>query len=311
MQQQREIPSAAKSWGLRQHTVTRRRNKEDGHQYHANVTRQMKGEPHPDTGEVAERWPVGEFSVRNILERWGAGRYTVDWFDKAGKRIDGWKFDVAEPNAPPARAAAAEEDDAGDAAAAALRLPKTQLEWFIYQQQREERADRRRAQEAREERDRNRQEAEERVHRDREFLATITANLAHPGNAAAAAGGVDMARELQLMKRELALTLREDGARLRQELVAAAAAAAAGQQDDDDDDGPETMGAAVTQAGVAGVEAMGEVVPDIVAGLLGKLKRWLDATGQPSDPATIKALVEAAHQAVQQQGAGAHTNGAG
>lgn len=296
----RDIPSAAKFWGCRQHTIVTRTEKESGRRYPANVTRQMQGEPDAD-GEVALCWPVAEFSVKAVLDRWGPGRYTVDWLDARRKRLESYKFTAEAPRSGAAAAAAAaaaadasEEDE--EVGAMLGRLPKTQIEWLIYQQRREEAsarrrreeedaAERRRREEAREERERLRQESEDRAARDREFIASITANLTagRAAGAVAVAPQVDLRRELEYMRRELTLAQRETAIALRNDVLANLPAG----------DGPETFAEALDGAGVGLVEGVGVQVPELVGEALTAFRGWLKAKGQKPDAQTMAGLVDA------------------
>jgi hypothetical protein len=311
----REIPSAARTWSLSQHTTTLRTNKETGRKYPANITRPMTGDPGPD-GEVAERWPAAEFSVTRVLERWGAGRYTVAWYDAKGKKIGAYKFTADEPRRAPGAAArgragataapATGAADEGDVSAMTLQLPKTQLEWIMWNQARDEANERRRREEAREERDRMRSEQDERAQRDREFLASMAQALggggAHAAAApAAAAGGVDLARELGLMKRELLLAQREQALQIRADVLASLPAPGVGG------DEPETVVEALNGAGIGLVEGLGEEAPALVAEGLEAFKRWLKSRGQPATPQNMAAVVKALNAVLAAQGAGAES----
>jgi hypothetical protein len=307
---QRDIPAAAKTWGLRSHTIVVRTEKDTRRKYKAHATKDVLGEPDED-GELVKRWPAAEFSPRVVLERWGAGRYTVDWYDKSGKKCGEHKFTVDEPAAPArgrvAEAAAAADDEDADIGAAALRLPKTPIEWMMWQQREERAADRRRREELRDERDRMRQESDERATRDREFLSTITQSLA--GREVAAAGAASglspevLSRELGMMRRELLLAQREQAIALRAELL---------NELPEEPDGAENFSQAFNQTAVAAVEGVGEQVPEIIGGLLGKLRTYLQLNGQPAEPKDMVKLIEAARIAVEQQAmAEAAANGAG
>jgi len=307
MARPREIPSAAKFWSLRCHTTVKRRHKETGKTYQANVTRQMTGEPNED-GEVAQAWPVSEFSVRAILERWGEGKYTAEWLDKGGKKVGEHKFTAGEPAAGGSRGAAAAAADVleegEDVGAMTLRLPKTQLEWIMWQQQREERAERRRRDEAREERDRMRADADERAQRDREFLSTIAGHGASaaaivPAAAAGAMTPETFSRELGLMRRELLLAQREQAIQIRQELGTLQAEA---------EGGAENFTDALNSAGVGLVEGVGEQMPELVGGLLGKLRAYLKISGHPATPQDVANIIEAVRAAALAE---AQANGAG
>ena len=60
----------------------------------------MRGPP-DDEGQVAETWPVSEFSVSKVLAAWGDGRYRVEWYGADDERIkgEGKIFEVATPAA--------------------------------------------------------------------------------------------------------------------------------------------------------------------------------------------------------------------
>lgn len=274
----RAVPSAAKTWSLRSHVPEKRKNRETGKPYTANVTKQMKGEP-DENGDVAESWPVAEFSTKEVLDRWGPGRYSVDFFDKRGEKIDGWAFTVAEPTETnERRRRPRDEGDAGededDPAAMAMRLPKTQLEWFIYQQQREERSERRRRDEAREERDRMRQEAEDRATRDRDFLTALSANV---GRAPASD-----AASMELLRRETQLSIRENMMDMERRLGARIQSFAPAATDDDDDDErepPKNAGEAVERLGLSMLTELEKKSPEVLEAMLPKVVQWMEHLG--------------------------------
>jgi hypothetical protein len=287
------IPKAAKVWTLWRVTTTTRRNKETGRNYKANVTQRMTGDADAD-GTVADQWPVAEFSVKAIRERWGAGRFRVDWYDNKAQKLGDWKFDVAEPS-PRAAAAPAAEDEDGDSDAMLARLPQTQMGWIMWTQAREERAERRREQAAREERARMQHEADERATRDRDFLREVAGVNARTAAAAPATAAPDMTREFALMRRELSLTMREQVLQMRAEFQNAQAVAAANA---DTEDRPETAKDALNSAGVEMIETIGEGLADIGPDLLGAVRKWLRSKGFADTPSNLQALVEQAAEEV-------------
>jgi hypothetical protein len=284
MGNQREIPSAAKTWGLRKHTVTKRRPKEkEKGPYHANVTIACKG-PADESGEVAERWAVADFSIRNVLTHWGPGRYSVDWYDKANNKIDTWKFEAREPQT--RTGGGHVEIDGDDTPTTRLRGLATSLDgggvvelMLLLRAEGDAAAARARA------------EAERAADRDRQFMQAML-DRAAGGAGAAAAPATDLARELALMRRELSLQLREQNLQLRSDLQVQAAANA------DTTDRPETAKEALNSAGVEMIETLGEGLADIGPDLLGAVRKWLRSKGLADTPQNLAALVEQAAEEV-------------
>jgi len=303
---ERQIPPTAKTWTLFRFQSEPRRNKETKRTYPATVTRRMTGDV-DDDGAVADRWPVSEFSVKAILDRWGPGRYRVDWYDNKEAKLGDWKFDVAEPAQRGASRTLSEEPDA-EGEAMLSRLPSTPMGWLLWTQSREEAAARRRAEEAREERQRLREEADERAQRDRDFLREVAGSraLAAP---AAAAPAADLSRELALMKRELSIQLREQNLQLRSEFAQREATLAAQAAAADDDNRPETATEALNSAGVEIVEALGEGLADIGPDILGAVRKWLRKQGMADTPEALEALIATAQAQLGQMNAAA-ANGA-
>jgi hypothetical protein len=158
------------------------------------------------------------------------------------------------------------------------------MEWLMWSQMREERAEARRRSEARDERDRLRQEADAAAQRDREFLKEVV-NRAAP--AAAAAPAVDISRELSLFERRMELNLQKHQLEVTQKLLNQQLA------DANNDDGASSLSEAANNAGVQAVEEIGEALPEIVAAGLGKLKRWMAANGQEPTRENMLGAIEA------------------
>lgn len=310
----REIPTAAKTWGLRKHTTERRKGqkgKVDGKAYNASVTHLCKGPP-DEHGEVSERWPVAEFSIRHVLAQWGPGRYSVDWYDKTNNRIDGWKFDAAEPSGLRARRAAVAGDDQGDDDSPVARLRGLAagmdgggvFELVLALNAAGDQAAARARAEADARADRERQFWQQQADSNRALLQQVHSA---PAAAAPAAGGMTaeaFAREMTLMRREMALQAREDRLALRQEIL--------NELPDPDDNRPETVKDAANAAGVAAVEEIGEMLPGVVVEGLKWVKKRLAAAGTEPTPENIAAAVRAVleEEAAAAAAAEAGANGA-
>ena len=309
MGNQREIPTAAKTWGLRKHTVTKRRPKDkDRGPYVANVTQLCKSPAADESGEVAERWPVAEFSIRHVLAQWGPGRYSVDWYDKANNKIDTWKFDAAEPRSRP-RSVDVDGDGGAvdDSPVARLRGLAANMdgggvfELVLALNAAGDQAAARARAEADARADRERQFWQQQADSNRALLQQVHTA---PAAASPAAGGLtaaDFTREMAMVRREMAVQAREDRILLRQEIL---------NELPDPDAGHETVKDAANAAGVAAVEEIGEMLPGVVVEGLKWVKKRLAAAGTEPTPeniaAAVRAVLEEEARAVAEAEAGAN-----
>jgi hypothetical protein len=280
----------------------------EGKRYVAWKPKRLYGDPGPDS-RVTERWPIEELSPAAILKRWGAGRYRVRYLGPDNELVGAVDWALAEPSA-----SSGSPLDAPDGAPAAAGSPADRIrsmagqlggasvvELMLLLNDARDSAARQAREEADRRADRERLEADRRAQRDQHFFDRFLQQQPAAASVAAAAPAVDMTRELALMRREMSLTIREETQRIRAEIL---------NELPEDKDGAENFGQALESAGVGIVEGVGEQVPEVIGGLLGKLKAWLQLNGQPATAADMQKLIEAAHAAVAAQAA-AEVNGAG
>lgn len=282
-----------------------------GKRYSSLKPRRLRGEPDA-SGQVTEAWPVAEAAPAAIRRKWGPGRYRVRYLSDTGAELGTLDLQLETPASERAASAALEDGvDQGEAAATpAARLRAVAgnlggvgtLELLLLMQDNADRA----AQRARE-------EAAAQRAADREYFAaqsggqtallTTLMPLIVQARAPVAGGGATSGAELGLLRRELALTVREQMGTLRGEVAQLLAEQGGGG----DPDGPETAGEALNLAGVEAVEALGEVAPGLVQEAIGAFRAWMRSKGQPIDPASMAQAI-AAIQAAQL--AEARANGA-
>jgi hypothetical protein len=242
-------PAGAVMWGLTKQAL---KTRPGGGNFNASDPVSAP-DPAPD-GSVISQWPVAEFSKARVLEVWGPGKYRVHWYDASGRKMHkdlSVTFEVAEPTGKKKgarlRGAAAAEVD-GELEPEAPRNAATlvaraaanggQLGVFdVFSMIQNERAEARAERQA--EIERQRIESQQRIESDRNFMMTIV-QVMTAGRAAG--GGVDMAAEMGLLRRELALATRENNAQMRAEIAARLEAIGAQREPDDDEpDGDDEL----------------------------------------------------------------------
>jgi len=271
--------------------LTRREGtKEDGRRYSTWKQQRMTGGVGAD-GRVSDRWLIEELSPESILQRWGSGRFRVRYLGASGELVGAVDWEL---QATPGRQGEPLKPGDAPAAAAAPDSPASRLrglagtldgagvvELMMLLSDARESATRQ-----------ANIEADRRAARDQQFfdrvLGQMTQHTQAPAAASATAPAVDMARELALIRRELTLTMREESARLRAEVLA---------ELPEEPDGPETFDQALQGAGVGLVEGVGAEVPSIVSAALARFKQYLQASGQPATPQAIASVLDAIKQA--------------
>lgn len=279
--------------------------------------KRLDGDPDPRSGKVSHQWPLSELDAAKIRRRWGAGRYRVRYVTELGELLGSEDITLeTPPGEVQGDALEAPEHDGGGGASSS---PASRLRgmagrtldggsmfeiMMLMQDSRDRGAERAAA------------DAERAADRDRQFFAQLQAQqqqtialLTGQNGGAAVVGGAGprrvvgitrkgMARELKLLRRELALEQREELARIRDELL-----------DQEPDDPPaKTAGEAAEKAGIAAVEGLGEHMPAVVGELLGGLRAWLKSKGQPTDAASMARAIQAVQAAAELE---ARQNGGG
>lgn len=176
-------------------------------------------EPGPeDQGQVRDAWPVSEWSTAKVLAQWGPGRYRVEWYDAKSDRMKefGALFDVAEapsrnrgPKLRPSARAPLDASDPTPMQQAAAQLASSSGGIGIVELLTLLKSEREDARE-------REQQASERqmqfmIQQQQQSTALLTALLQGKGTSAG---------DLELMRRELAQTMREEMFRLRQQVMA-------------------------------------------------------------------------------------------
>lgn len=284
--------------------LTRTHGKTEKGRAWANVRpEQLRTAPDPVTGIVADRWPVRELSAQTILQRWGAGRFRVVYISESSERVGSAEITVATPGeAAASQKLVAGEDVAPSAPTDRLRAVAGRLdgggalEIMLLLQDAGDRAA-----------ERARIDAQAAAQRDRDFFERIMKLQPAQQPATAAAAGGMTAKEIELLKRELALEARENLAKAREELAAQLnEALAAQQQQQEPDDPPETAGEAISQAGIGIVQSLETQTPGIVNEAVGALRAWLRAKGHQVTPDVVNSLAEAVRAATLAEANGAH-----
>jgi hypothetical protein len=256
-----------------------------------------KGEPGED-GQVPDMWPVADFSTALVLDRWGDGKYRVDWYDQAGALMKGQSqiFEVATPASkkPPQRPKARSR---GGAVAAAAELFEEREETRAAAPQiaagggigvlemltllRAEREDaREREQQAN---DRNMQFMMQMQAQQTQLLTTL---IGRPG-------GGSSAEESALLRRELEQTMREQMFAFRQEL-AANGGGGGDDPDDDPDDPPANLEEAGDRIGMAILADLEQRAPHLLQEMIPQVINFLKSKGfTPSADVQARAAVAA------------------
>jgi len=248
--------------------------------------KRMKGEPNTK-GEVPVAWPAHEFSVENVLQAFGPGRYRVDFYDATGEHVpdSGRIFEAAvpaRPDGPRFRKRRRElADDAADEAPARRRdanAPITAMDLILMQQQ--QAAER----EQREERlaERHRSEMVAQSERDRQFMIQFAQML--NGRAAGAPPDAD------LLRRELSLEIREGMSRVRRELRDLE------PDEPDPDPGPRDLDDAQDRIGRKILAELEERAPDIMHEAVPALVGYLRTKGVRFSPELETAIAQQQQQ---------------
>jgi hypothetical protein len=233
--------------------------------------------PPREDGTIPDSWPIAEFSPKALLEAWGDGKYQIEWYQEDGKRIGKTTYDVAFP-APAGprlrqrRTGPAVEPEAEiSAEASPLERLRTKggatmsiMDYLILQ-----REDAKAAAD-REERlaARHREEAAAAQQRDREFMGAIIATLKQPTSAGAP--------DADLLRREMALAIREGLHTIRKD-VSEQLAQIPTEDPDDDEDGapPKDLDEAAERIGQQLLGKLENVTPEVVEKLIPRVNEWL------------------------------------
>jgi hypothetical protein len=251
-----------------------------------------KGSPLED-GRVPEQWAASEFSESGVLAMWGPGRYRVDFQDGKAQHVSGRIFEVAKPSKGgklrPKRGAAEEPDDDDDDGIRRGLAPRGRapafgangsisfVEYlaFMQQQQQEGRE--------REERiaQRAREEAREARESDRAFMGTMVQIMSQRGG-----GGGDFNPDL--LRRELALELREGMSGIRRALATDLGNRTPDDDDDDDnnDDGdpPKDLAEAANRIAMSALGELENKTPGMIAEALPAIINYMRSKGVIPSP---------------------------
>jgi hypothetical protein len=265
--------------------------------------------PLPD-GQVPDAYPTADFSAKYILDTWGDGKYYVCFWREDGKRRGTGTFELARPTAaPPAagrlrrsrasmlptdpapapRGAEDLEEPAGRGRAGGEILSFTDY----LMMQREDRA----AQERREERqqERMRQEAVTAQERDRQFMGQMLATVAALSQQKPAS-----TPDSDLLRREMALTIREGMSQIRREF----APLMPEEEEEADDAPPKDIGEAGERIGMRLLSEIEAKTPELLEEAIPRIVDWLSSKGFRPSP-------ELAARLQEQAAAGAAVNGRG
>ena len=276
-------PPGAVFFKLDRLNEVRGKNKETGKSFRSPRKEKLYGDPGKE-GELAEQWAVAEFSVKDIAKRFGGGRYVVTWLDGSGKRIASRTFVLSSPAVGPSRLRPKDrpaEDDDDERPSRRARNDIGQLGTFDLIAMLDERADRA-AQ-------REKERADAQRDTDRQFtglmMQMMTQLVASPARAAQAAGpAVDMTREMQLLRREINVTIQEQMAGVRQSVASMLDDSAGSDNDDDDLPVPKNVSQAVEQVGISILREATSAAPDFVRELLPAFLKGLRARGVKPSP---------------------------
>jgi hypothetical protein len=246
----------------------------------------VRGEPLAD-GTVPDSWPVEEFSTARILDLWGPSVYVTMWFNAAGEQLGTSTFEVAQastpdpagpklkrprgrpPSAPRNLAAPLADDEDDDEPAPVRRQTGESMSLGDYLVLQQQNADR---QEKREERiaARLREDAERNQQRDREFMGQILATLRQPTGAP----------DADLLRREMALTIREGLSQIRSELAPLGGA----DDDDEEETPPADLEEAGQRVGMRLLQELEQKTPDLLRDAIPRISEWLQAQGFRPSP---------------------------
>jgi hypothetical protein len=234
----------------------------------------MQSAPRED-GTIPDSWPISEFSPKNLLASWGDGKYQIEWYEEAGKRIGKTIYEVASPaasgprlrtrrpnapigNEPDDEPASPLERMRQNGAGATMSI----MDYLILQ-----REDAKAASE-REERlaQRHREDSAVAQQRDREFMGAIIATLKQPAQTGAP--------DADLLRREMALAIREGLHTIRKDVTEQLGQM---QPDDDepDDTPPEDLDQAAERIGQQLLGKLEHATPEFLEQLLPKVQDWV------------------------------------
>jgi hypothetical protein len=262
-------PSGSKSFRL--HRFNETKYKRDDR----SVTKQVPGPPltgdaDPTTGKVANEWATTSWNLLAVRERFGAGRYRVVWLGADGKKMGGDTFELTKPEPQPAIVApATAEREAGDVES--LRGQISGLDLFMLLQKERDRADARAGERAERDAERDRERMRDERERDRQFFTLMLGQVEKATKPTAGAGA-----DFDLLRRELALSTREELAHMRAEV-----SATLGRIDTGDDyKPPKNVTEAASRVGIALIEELEEEAPELVKDAIPAVVRWLRSKGR-------------------------------
>lgn len=284
-------PAGAVFFALFRLVEVKGRNKETGKKWRSPRKERLYGDATND-GTMQEQWPVREWSVKSIAERYGGGRYIVHWLGGGGDRLSSRSFVVtgAQRGVSTFRPKpdAGDEPDQGGGGRARRGRDLGDLSPFELIQMLDERSERAM--------ERARQESTAQRENDRMFMATMMQLATAKPAAAPTPAAADTARELQLMRRELNVTIQEQMAGVKTHLAGLVDGLDTGGGDDDLPV-PKDLAEAAEQVGISLLREATAAAPDFVGQLLPMFVKALRAKGLKPSPATAKRL--AALQAQQ------------
>lgn len=265
-----QIPPDATHWMLWRLANEKR----TGSGHHGRRSR-CTGEPLSD-GSVPDSWPVSEFSTARVLQTFGPGKYQVDFYNTEGERLAGQHFEVADPKskaagprlrrAPPgAEPAAIDPVEAPTGAASNGSMSA----WDIMAMM--DRRDQAVQQ-------REREMSERAMQRDREFFATMQAQTAQMMGQLMATSRASAPADGDLLRRELALSIREGLATIRRD-VSEQLGTMAPEDDDEPEDPPRDINEAGERIGIKLLEEIQARAPNLLDEIIPAVGGWLQTRG--------------------------------
>lgn len=232
--------------------------------------------PPLEDGSIPDSWPISEFSTKRLLACWGDGKYQVEWYEESGKRIRMTVYEVAEPRpeaGPKLRARkpmpAIDDDDDAPPLERLRRSGGQSMSLMDYLMlQRQDQA----AAQEREERlsQRHREEAAAAQQRDREFMGAIIATLKQPAQTGAP--------DADLLRREMALAIREGLHTIRKDVSEQLAQIPSGDDEEEEDDKPpKDLEEATERIGQQLLATIETRAPHLVEELVPRVTDWLKA----------------------------------
>lgn len=231
------------------------------------------GEPGPD-GAVPDSWPIAEFSTAKVLQIFGADKYRVDFYNLEGDRVGGQHFEVADPKTSAAgprlrkpRAADTETLDATASPAAAAGTAAMSAWDIMAMMDRRDQAVQQR----------EREMSERAMQRDREFFAAMQAQTAQVLGQLMATSRAS-APDGDLLRRELALSIREGLATIRRD-VAEQLGTVAPEDEDEPEDPPKDLNEAGERIGIKLLEEIQHRAPNLLDEIIPAVGAWLQTKG--------------------------------